>query len=47
MRVVGYEPVFRDAVRRELASGLEVRIVLPSVLALLKLISYLDSPHIR
>jgi len=47
MRVVGYEHVFRDAVRRELASGLEVKIVLPSVLALLKLISYLDSPHTR
>src|SRR5713226_1070682 len=39
--------LFRDAVRRELASGLEVRIVLPSVLALLKLTDYLDSRPTR
>lgn len=46
MSVVGFEHVFRDAVRRELAPGLEVRIVPPPVLALLKIISYMDRPYI-
>jgi predicted nucleotidyltransferase len=47
MRVVGYDGVFTEAVRRELASGFDMRVAPLQVLALLKLTAYLDSPSMR
>jgi predicted nucleotidyltransferase len=47
MRVIGYTYVFRDAVQRELAAGLWVRVAPIVVLALLKIVAYLDDPHSR
>lgn len=47
MRVVGYDGVFRQAVFCELAAGLEMRVAPLHVLALLKLVAYLDAPALR
>ena len=47
MRVVGYDHVFHDAVERELAPDLVLRVVPLPVLALLKIVSYSDDPHAR
>lgn len=47
MRVVGYDGVFRHAVRCELAADLDIRVAPLHVLALLKLIAYLDAPALR
>jgi predicted nucleotidyltransferase len=47
MSLVGVEHVFRDAVERAMAPGLVVRVVPLVVLALLKIVSYLEEPHVR
>jgi len=47
MRVVGFDHVFREAVVYELAPGLLVHLAPLVVLALLKIVSYLDDPHGR
>ncbi len=47
MRVVGFDHVFRDAVICELVPGLPARVAPLVVLALLKIVSYLDDPHAR
>jgi predicted nucleotidyltransferase len=47
MRVVGYDGVFSEAVRCEMALGLEMRVAPLQVLALLKLAAYLDTPAMR
>jgi predicted nucleotidyltransferase len=47
MTVVGFEHVFVDAVECELATGLRAKVVPLVVLALLKMVSYLDDPHVR
>ncbi|MBI1874170.1 MAG: nucleotidyl transferase AbiEii/AbiGii toxin family protein [Acidobacteria bacterium] len=47
MTVVGFEHVFVDAVEGELATGLRAKVVPLVVLALLKMVSYLDDPHGR
>lgn len=44
MSLVGFDHVFNDAVQRDLAPGLEGRVVPLVVLALLKMVSYLDQP---
>lgn len=47
MSLVGVEHVFRDAVELAMAPGLVVRVVPLVVLALLKIVSYLEEPHVR
>ena len=47
MSLVGYDHVFAGAIARELAPGLRVKIVPPVVLALLKIVAYLDDPYRR
>lgn len=47
MSVVGYDHIFQDAVERELAPALEIRVAPLVVLALTKIVSYLDDPHRR
>lgn len=47
MRVVGYDHVFKHAVTCDLGAGLNVRVVPLVVLALLKIVSYLDDPNTR
>jgi predicted nucleotidyltransferase len=47
MRVVGYDHVFQKAVASELAPGLTLRVAPLVVLALLKMVSYVDSPRTR
>ncbi len=47
MSLVGFDHVFQDAVERELAPGLVGKVVPLVVLALLKIVSYLDQPAVR
>lgn len=47
MTVVGFEHVVVDAVECELATGLWSKVAPLVVLALLKMVSYLDDPHVR
>jgi predicted nucleotidyltransferase len=47
MSLVGFDHVFDDAGERELAPGLKARVVPLLVLALLKIVSYLDQPGVR
>jgi predicted nucleotidyltransferase len=47
MSLVGFDHIFTDAVERELASGLKVKVVPLVVLTLLKIVSYLDQPTSR
>ncbi len=47
MNLVGVEHVFRDAVEHAMAPGLVVRVVPLVVLTLLKIVSYLEEPHVR
>jgi len=47
MSLVGFDHVFTDAVERELAAGLKVKVVPLVVLTLLKIVSYLDQPTNR
>lgn len=47
MSLVGFDHVFTDAVSSEVAPGLSTRVVPLAVLALLKIVSYLDDPHVR
>jgi predicted nucleotidyltransferase len=47
MRAVGYDNAFSEATFREIAAGLEMRVVPLHVLALLKIVAYLDAPAIR
>jgi predicted nucleotidyltransferase len=47
MSLVGFEQVFRQAVIREVAPGTAIRMIPIPVLALLKIVSFLDSPSAR
>jgi predicted nucleotidyltransferase len=47
MRVVGYDGVFRQAVLCTLAAGLHMRVAPVHVLALLKIVAYLNAPALR
>lgn len=47
MSLAGFEHVFRRAVVQDVGGGLQVKVVPPAVLALLKMASYLDDPILR
>lgn len=47
MNVVGFDHVFREAVEVEIVAGLKARIVPLVVLALMKMVSYMDDPYAR
>jgi predicted nucleotidyltransferase len=47
MSLVGFEHVFKDSVSRSFGSGLTLKVIPLSVVALLKIISYVDDPHRR
>ncbi|MPY86915.1 MAG: hypothetical protein GEU99_03240 [Luteitalea sp.] len=47
MRVLGYEHVFQDATVHELEPGLRMRVPPLPVLALLKIVAYVDEPATR
>ena len=47
MSLAGFEHVFRRAVAQNLGDGLTVKVIPPAVLALLKMVSYLENPNVR
>lgn len=47
MSLAGFDHVFQDAAPQEVGSGLVYSVVPPPVLALLKIVSYLDDPQRR
>jgi predicted nucleotidyltransferase len=47
MSLAGFEHVFRRAVVQDLGGGLMIKVIPPAVLALLKIVSYLESPELR
>jgi predicted nucleotidyltransferase len=47
MSLLGFDHVFRDCVETELSPGLTFKVVPPPVLALLKIVAYLDDRHRR
>jgi predicted nucleotidyltransferase len=47
MSLVGFDYVFGDAVEIEFIPGLKARVIPLPVLTLLKIVSFLDQPHVR
>jgi len=47
MSLIGFDHVFANAILYEIAPGLRVHVIPPHVLALLKIVAYLDNPHER
>jgi predicted nucleotidyltransferase len=47
MSLVGFEHVFKDAVNCPIAPDLTLKVIPLPVLALLKIVAYLDNPHAR
>src|SRR5262249_48497365 len=47
MSLVGFEHVFKDAVQVEVADDLIVKVIPVVVLALLKIVAYMDNPYER
>ncbi len=47
MSLAGFDHVFRRAVVQDLGAGLHVKVVPPIVLALLKIVSYMENPDLR
>lgn len=47
MSLTGFGHVFADSIERDLAPGLRIKVVPLPVLALLKILAFMDSPHAR
>jgi predicted nucleotidyltransferase len=47
MSLAGFDHVFADSVERELTPGLRIKVVPLPVLALLKILAFMDNPHAR
>jgi predicted nucleotidyltransferase len=47
MSLAGFDHVFADSIERELAPDLRIKIVPLPVLALLKILAFMDNPHAR
>jgi predicted nucleotidyltransferase len=47
MNLAGFDHVFADSIERELAPGLRIKVVPLPVLALLKILAFIDNPHAR
>jgi predicted nucleotidyltransferase len=47
MSLAGFEQVFRRALIQDVGSGLQVKVIPPTVLAILKIAAYMDDPVVR
>ncbi len=47
MSLAGFDHVFNRAIVQDLGAGLQIKVVPPAVLALLKIASYLENPELR
>ena len=47
MSLAGFEHVFRHAVTQQVGGGIEARVIPPKVLALLKVVAYMERPDAR
>lgn len=47
MSLAGFDHVFADSIERDLAPGLRIKVVPSPVLALLKILAFMDNPHAR